>query len=263
MHHAALNVFAKRGLRCVAGLLFAAAAAVVHAGEVSVAVAANFTAPMAQIAADFEKATGHKALLSYGATGKFYAQISNGAPFDVLLSADATTPTKLVQEGKAINGSNFTYAQGRLALWSAKPGVVDAQGDVLKRGQFRFVAIASPSLAPYGAAAMQTLEKMGLRTLIEPKLIVGQSTGQAYTIVASGNAELGFVAVSQIFEAGKLKSGSAWVVPTNLYGAITQDAVLLNRGQHNPAAAALMAYLKSDKAKSVITSFGYGLPGLP
>lgn len=263
MHHAASNVFAKRGLRWVIGSVLAAAAAVVRAGEVSVAVAANFTAPMEQIAADFEKATGHKALLSYGATGKFYAQISKGAPFDVLLSADATTPAKLVREGKAIKGSHFTYARGRLALWSAKPGVVDAQGDVLKRGQFRFVAIASPSLAPYGAAAMQTIEKMGLRTLIEPKLVTGQSIGQAFTMVATGNAELGFVAVSQVFESGKLKSGSAWVVPANLHRAINQDAVLLNRGQPNPAAAALLAYLKSDKAKSVITSFGYGLPGLP
>jgi molybdate transport system substrate-binding protein len=234
-----------------------------RAGEVGIAVAANFTAPMAQIAADFEKTTGHKARLSFGATGRFYAQISNGAPFDVLLAADSATPARLVQEGKAINNSAFTYAQGRLALWSANPRVVDAQGEVLKLGQFRYLAIASPTLAPYGAAAIQTLEKLDLRASVESKLVTGESIGQAFAMVATGNAELGFVAASQVFEGGRLKGGSVWMVPASVYSPITQDAVLLSRGQSNPAATALLAHLKSDKAKAVITSFGYGLPGQP
>jgi molybdate transport system substrate-binding protein len=239
---------------------FMAAAGGAYAGEVSVAVAANFTAPMAQIAADFEKSTGHKAVLSYGATGRFYAQISNGAPFDVLLAADTATPAKLVHQGKATGASNFTYAIGRLALWSAAPGLVDAHGDVLTRGQFRYVAIAAPLLSPYGAAAMQTLDQLGWRAAIEPKLVTGESVGQVFSMVATGNAELGFVALSQIFENGKLKSGSAWVVPDSLHSPIKQNAILLSRGQSNPAAAALLAYLATDKAKAVITSFGYEVP---
>ncbi len=255
-----LKITPTHAVRYVLGLLVAAVVGVVQAGEVSVAVAANFTAPMAQIAADFEKATGHKAVLSYGATGRFYAQISNGAPFDVLVAADAATPAKLVKESKAVSASNFTYATGRLALWSAVPGFVDAQGDVLRRGQFRYVAIAAPLLAPYGAAAMQTLDQLGLRAAIQPKLVTGESVGQAFTMVATGNAELGFVALSQVFENGKLKTGSVWVVPASAHSPITQDAALLNRGQSNPAAVALLAYLKTDKAKAVITSFGYGVP---
>lgn len=263
MHQlASFHTGARRAARNLLGLLMAVAGGV-HAAEVSVAVAANFTAPMARIAADFEKATGHKAVLSYGATGRFYAQISNGAPFDVLLAADAATPAKLVQEGKAVSGSNFTYAIGRLALWSAAPGFVDAQGDVLRRGQFTYVAIAAPLLAPYGAAALQTLEKLGLRAAIEPKFVTGESVGQAFTMVATGNAELGFVALSQVFENGKLKTGSAWVVPASLHSPITQDAALLNRGQSNPAAIALLAYLKTANAKAVITSFGYEAPSRP
>ena len=212
---------------------------------------------MTLLAADFEKASGHKLLLSYGATGRFYAQIGNGAPFDVLLAADVATPQKLVQEGKAVKDSAFTYAQGRLALWSARPQLVDAQGDVLRRGNFRHVAIASPLLAPYGAAAAQTLQQLGLSTAIAPKLVTAESIGQAFTMVASGNAELGFVALSQVLASGQLKSGSLWVVPASLHSPIRQDAVLLQRGLSNPAAAALLVFLKSDRAKAVITSFGY------
>ena len=255
-----LNNAVLRFALCVIGLVTTMAASVSQAEEVRVAVAANFTAPMVQIAADFEKLTGHTAVLSYGATGRFYAQISNGAPFDVLLSADAATPARLVQEGKAVRASNFTYAQGRLALWSAQPGVVDAQGDVLRRGQFRYLAIASPLLAPYGAAAIQTMEQMGLRAAIEPKLVTGESVGQAFNMAATGNAELGFVAASQVFEGGKLKSGSVWLVPANMHTPIKQDAVLLLRGNANPAAVALLAYLKTEKTKAVITSFGYEVP---
>ena len=227
------------------------------AGEVQVAVAANFTAPMQVIAADFEKTTGHQALLAFGATGTFYAQIKNGAPFDVLLAADDNTPARLEAEGGTVAGSRFTYAIGKLVLWSAKPDGVDAQGEVLKRGDFRHLAIAAPKLAPYGAAAVETLEKLGLLSAIEPRFVQGENIAQTYQFIATGNAELGFVALSQVFGDGKLKRGSAWIVPDTLHHPIRQDAVLLSRGKDNAAAIALMDYLKSDAAKAVIGTFGY------
>ena len=227
------------------------------AADVQVAVAANFTAPMKLIAADFEKDTGHKAVLSFGATGKFYAQISNGAPFEVFLSADDETPKKLEQEGAAVSGSRFTYATGKLALWSAQPGLVDGQGEVLKKGGFSKIAIAAPKLAPYGAAAVETMMRLGVMAALEPKLVTGESIGQAFSFVSTGNAELGFIALSQVYEDGKIKSGSGWIVPEALHSPIRQDAVLLARGKDNKAAIALLAFLKTDKAKTVIRSFGY------
>lgn len=244
-------------LRLLPALLAMLASASVLAEEVQVAVAANFTAPMKLIAADFEKDTGHKTVLSFGATGKFYAQITNGAPFDVFLAADTETPAKLEKEGAAVSGSSFTYATGRLVLWSAKPGVVDDKGAALLRGEFKHLAIAAPKLAPYGAAAIETMTKVGLLPSLEPKLVQGESIGQTFSMIASGNAELGFVALSQVFEDGKIKSGSAWVVPTNLHSPIRQDAVLLTRAKNNQAAVQLVAYLKTEKAKNVIRSFGY------
>lgn len=244
-------------LRLLPALLVMLASASVLAEDVQVAVAANFTAPMKLIAADFEKDTGHKTVLSFGATGKFYAQITNGAPFDVFLAADTETPAKLEKEGAAVSGSSFTYATGRLVLWSAKPGVVDDKGAALLRGEFKHLAIAAPKLAPYGAAAIETMTKVGLLPSLEPKLVQGESIGQTFSMIASGNAELGFVALSQVFEDGKIKSGSAWVVPTNLHSPIRQDAVLLTRAKNNQAAVQLVAYLKTEKAKNVIRSFGY------
>ena len=227
------------------------------ADAVQVAIAANFTAPMKLIAADFEKETGHKCVLSFGATGKFYAQITNGAPFEVFLSADDTTPAKLEKEGMAVNGSSFTYATGKLVLWSAKLGAVNLQGDVLKKGDFKTLAIAAPKLAPYGAAAVETLAKLGLTAAVGPKLVTGESIGQAFSFVATGNADLGFVALSQVYENGKIKSGSGWIVPANLHSPIRQNAVLLAKGKNNQAATALLAFLKTEKAKNVIRSFGY------
>jgi molybdate transport system substrate-binding protein len=227
------------------------------AADVQVAVAANFTAPMKRIAADFEKDSGHKAVLSFGATGKFYAQITNGAPFEVFLAADDETPKKLEQAGAAVRGSRFTYATGKLVLWSAQPGVVDAQGDVLRKGGFSKLAIAAPKLAPYGAAAVETMTRLGLMAALAPKLVTGESIGQAFSFVATGNAELGFLALSQLYEDGQLKSGSAWIVPDSLHSPIRQDAVLLTKGKDSPAAIALLAYLKTDKAKAVIRAFGY------
>jgi|GEM_PF-37978 len=230
---------------------------VARAEEVRVAVAANFTAPMRLIAADFEKKSGHQVVLTFGSTGKFYAQITNGAPFHVFLSADEKTPVKLEKEGAAVAGSRFTYATGRLVLWSAKGGVVDDKGDVLKKGNFKNIAIAAPKLAPYGAAAVETMNKLGLAASLEPKLVQGETIGQAFSFVQTGNAELGFVALSQVVETGKIKSGSGWIVPENLHSPIRQDAVLLARGKDNKAAIALLAYLKTDSAKTVIRSFGY------
>lgn len=243
----------------LAGLLSLVLSASALADEVQVAVAANFTAPMKIIAADFEKATGHKAVLSFGATGKFYSQITNGAPFDILLAADDETPKKLDAEKGSVAGSRFTYAIGKLVLWSAKPDVVDAKGDVLTKGNFEHLAIAAPKLAPYGLAAQEALTKLGLYDKLQPKIVTGESIGQTYTFVQTGNAELGFVALSQVYEGGKIKSGSAWIVPAKLHNPIRQDAVILTKGKDNKAAAALMDYLKSEPAKAVIRSYGYDL----
>ncbi|MHB1677710.1 MAG: molybdate ABC transporter substrate-binding protein [Sulfuriferula sp.] len=229
------------------------------ADEIQVAVAANFTAPMKVIASDFEKASGYKTALSFGATGKFYAQIRNGAPFDILLAADDKTPALLEKENLAVPGSRFTYAIGKLALWSARPGYVDAQGNVLKKGSFRHIALANPELAPYGAAAIEVMTKLGLIRTLEPEFVQGEDIAQTYQFVSTGNAELGFVALSQVYEDGKFKSGSGWVVPATLYSPIRQEAALLDKGKGNPAAAALLKYLKSAKAKAIIKAYGYGL----
>lgn len=228
-----------------------------HAAEVSVAVAANFTAPMQKIAAAFEQETGHKAVLAFGSTGKFYAQIRNGAPFQVLLAADDETPARLDKEGLTAPGTRFTYAIGRLVLWSRQSGLVDDKGEILRKGRFERLAIADPRLAPYGAAAVESLTKLGLLPGLQARLVQGESIAQTYQFVASGNAALGFVALSQVTADGRVTEGSAWVVPANLHTAIRQDAVVLSTGKGNPAATALMAYLKGDKARAIIRSSGY------
>ena len=228
------------------------------AAEVSVAVAANFGAPMARLSEAFTAATGHTLRLSTGATGKFYSQIVAGAPFEVLLAADAETPAKLVAQGLAVPGSAFTYAVGRLVLWSPQPGFVDGQGAVLATGRFQHLAIANPKLAPYGLAAVAVLKAKGLDAALAPKLVMGESLAQAYQFVASGNAELGFVALSQVAAPGQALSGSIWRVPGALYPPIRQDAVLLLPGQGSAAATALLTYLKSAPAKALIEAWGYG-----
>lgn len=238
----------------LAGLALLAQA---QAAEVKVAVAANFTAPMQKIAQAFEQETGHKALLSFGGTGSFYAQIRNGAPFQVLLAADDETPLKLEQEGLAVAGSRFTYATGRLVLWSRQPGLVDDQGELLRSGRFQRLALANPKLAPYGSAAIETLTRLGLLEALRPRLVQGDNIGQTYQFVATENAQLGFVALSQVQTAGRIAQGSAWIVPASLHQPIKQDAVLLRAGQGNPAASALLAFLKGEKARAVIRSFGY------
>ena len=223
------------------------------------AVAANFTAPMKVIAQDFARESGHKVTLAFGSTGQFYAQIRNGAPFAILLAADDETPIKLEKEALAVAGSRFTYATGRLVVWSKKPGFVDAQGEILRRGPFKKIAMANPKLSPYGAAALDTLNKMGLRERIAPQIVEGANITQAFQFVASENAQLGFIALSQVYENGTIREGSAWVVPSSMHAPIQQDAILLNPGKGQAAAAALLRYLQSDQAKAVIRSFGYAL----
>ena len=229
------------------------------ADEVQVAVAANFTAPMQQIAAQFERDTGHKATLAFGATGKFYAQIINGAPFEILLSADDETPAKLEKDGQGVAGSRFTYAIGTLVLWSANPTLVDAKGEILKTGDFKHLALANPKTASYGTAAVEAMSKLGLFSTLQPRIVQGENIAQTHQFILTGNAELGFVALSQVFKDGKITGGSAWIVPANLYQQIQQDAVLLAKGKDKPAASALLAYLKGDKAKTIIKSYGYAL----
>ncbi|MBN8510374.1 MAG: molybdate ABC transporter substrate-binding protein [Burkholderiales bacterium] len=247
--------------RPISGAVLLAASALVagwaQAAEVRVAAAANFAVPLERIGAAFAAVTGHTLKVSAGATGKFHSQIVAGAPFEVLLAADAGTPERLIAEGHAVPGTRFTYAIGRLVLWSAQPGRVDDQGAVLRSGRFEHLAIANPKTAPYGAAAIEVLQALGLDGALAPKLVTGESIAQAFQFVATGNAELGFVALSQVI-AGASPGGSRWVVPQDLHAPIRQDAVLLRAGAGNPAATAFLVYLKSPAAQQVIRSFGYG-----
>ncbi len=246
--------------RRIAGLIMLwAAMGCVQAAEVKVAVAANFAAPMQKLAAAFAQDTGHRTVLTFGATGKFYAQIKNGAPFEVLLAADDKTPALLQREGQALLGTSFTYAVGRLVLWSRQPGLVDERGAVLRSGGFKHLALANPKLAPYGAAAVEVLNGLGLTAALTPRFVQGESIAQAYQFAATGNAELGFVALSQVWADGQLKEGSAWIVPAHLHTPLRQDGVILKPGQGQPAAAALVNYLGGEKARAIIRSFGYDL----
>jgi molybdate transport system substrate-binding protein len=230
------------------------------ADEAQMAVAANFSAPAKQLAAQFEKATGHRLALSSGSTGKFYAQISNGAPFDVLLAADSETPRRMEQEKLAVSGSRFTYALGKLVLWSPREGVVDDRGEVLRTGTFRRLSLANPRLAPYGAAAQEAMERLGAWATLQDRLVMGENIAQAFQFVASGNAELGFVAYSQVREPGKPLAGSFWLVPQSLYAPLRQDAVLLAHGASNAAAREFLAFLRSAPALELIRGYGYELP---
>ena len=244
----------RRLLTLTAALALSAAA---QAEVVQIAVAANFTAPARALAEIFARTTGHEAKLSFGATGAFYTQIKNGAPFDILLAADDERPIRLETEGDTVPCSRFTYAIGQLVLWSAKPGLVDGEGAVLKGGNFNKIAIANPKLAPYGAAAVETMDKLGLAAALTPKLVTGESIGQTYNFIATGNAELGFVALAQVLDGGKLKSGSMWVVPAKYHAPIIQDAVILKRAAANPAAKAWMALMRSPNTQDFIRSYGY------
>jgi molybdate transport system substrate-binding protein len=238
-------------------LLLALAGVAAQAAQVQVAVAANMAAPMKQIAADFARATGHEAVVALGSTGKFYAQIRAGAPFEVLLAADDETPAKLEQEGLGVRGTRFTYATGQLVLWSAEPGVVDPEGQVLKKPPTGKLAVADPKLAPYGFAAMETLSNLGVATAWTPNIVQGENIGQAFQFAATGNARMGFVALAQVMADGHITKGSAWIVPASLHTALKQDAIVLKPGQGNPAATALMEYLRSDAARATLRGYGY------
>ncbi len=243
---------------CLMSLLLMTPAA--NAGEVSVAVAANFAGPMQKIAAEFHKHTGHTVKLAFGSSGKFYAQIKEGAPFDVFLAADVKNPKTLEDEGLAVSGTRFVYALGKLVLWSAQPGYVDAKGAVLRKGGYNKLAYADPKLAPYGLAAKEVLEALGLWNTVQPRLVTGENIAQTFQFAATGNAELAFVALSQVMKDGSVTEGSYWLVPSHMYNPIEQSAVLLSGAKDKAAAQALLDYLKGDKAKAVIRSYGYGLP---
>jgi molybdate transport system substrate-binding protein len=228
-----------------------------NADEINVAVASNFTATMNDISIAFKNKTGHKLILSFGASGKFFAQIKNGAPFQVFFSADQEKPQVLIKDGLAVPGTEFSYAIGRLALWSAKPGFVDPEADVLQQGNFKKLAIANPLHAPYGEAALEVLQHLGLAEKLQPRLVLGENIAQTYQFVETGNAELGFVALSQITNKSGINQGSAWIVPAELHTPIRQDAVLLKAGVDNTAALELLKFMRDAQAKSIIASYGY------
>lgn len=227
------------------------------AAQTNVAVAANFTEAAKEIAAAFKASTGHEAVLSFGATGQFYTQITQGAPFQVLLSADDARPKKLVDDGLAVPGSNFTYAIGKLVLWSKTPGLVKGEA-TLTAASFAKLSICNPAAAPYGAAAIETMKSLKVLEALQPKLVEGATITQAYQFVETGNAELGFVALSQL--AGP-ETGSRWVVPQELYSPIRQDAVLLKTGASNEAATGFVAFLRSPEARAIIQKYGYVIEG--
>ncbi len=246
--------------RIILAISLAALSAIVQAETTLVAVAANFTKPMTEIVEAFEKASGHSAKLSFGSSGKFVAQFENGAPFEVFLSADDKSPLKLEQSGLTVVGTRFTYAIGKLVLWSGNSGYVDEQGQILSKGDFKHLALADPKLAPYGSAAVEFLKKQGLLEKLQPLFVQGENIAQTHQFISTGNAELGFVALSQVIENGKISSGSGWIVPESLHSPILQDAVLLKNGADNPAALALLAFLKTPPALAIIEKYGYALP---
>jgi len=228
-----------------------------YAEEAQIAVAANFTAPMKAIIELFEEDTDHEVKASYGSTGKLYAQIKNGAPFEALLAADQKRPELLAEEGVGVPGSRFTYAIGTLVLWSADAEKVEDGPTLLESGDFNKLSIANPKLAPYGEAAVETLEALGLKAAVEPKLVMGENIAQTYQFVDTGNADIGFVALSQVMKDGEIVKGSGWIVPSEKHAPISQDALILNSGKDNPAVAELFAYLRGEKARAIIHDFGY------
>lgn len=252
----------KRELLKLCSIVLLALARPALADEVQVAVAANFMAPMKAIVTDFEKDTGHKTVVAFGTVGKFYAQLHNGAPFEVLVAADEETPGKLVKDGLALDDTRSVYAIGKLVLWSAKPGLVQTGDAALKKGNFEHLALANPKLAVYGAAAIEVMKRLGVLPSLESRFVLAENITQAYMFVSTGTAELGFVAYSQVVgkDGSGFASGSAWMVPQELYSPIRQEVIVLTKGKTNPAASALARYLQSPKAKAIIRAYGYELP---
>jgi molybdate transport system substrate-binding protein len=250
----------RKCVRCFFTFLAAVAPAGVWGAEATIAVATNFAAAAASLEPEFERLTGHTVTLTVGSTGKLYAQVRHGAPFDVFLAADQAHPELLERENLAVAGSRFTYAVGGLALWSADPTLLtEGAAAVLRGPKVRHLAIANPDLAPYGRAARQVLERLGLWREIEPRIVMGQDVGATYAMVATGNAEAGFVALSSLLSAQDQPPGSRWDVPAELYDPIRQDAVQLVRGAGNPAAAAFLQFLRSPTARGTIARSGYAV----
>lgn len=241
----------------LAGLLTVLTAHPAQADDIHIAAAANFATPLRALTEDFRKRSGHNLLVSPEATGKLYAQIKNGAPFDVFLSADQTTPTRLGEEGNAVKSSQFTYGIGKLVLWSSNPATVDAKGEVLKSSLAKHMAIANPKTAPYGAAAVSVMESLGVYSSWQARLVQGENIAQTFQFVSTGNAELGFIAFSQVIKDGKIGIGSGWIVDGKLHAPLKQDVILLNTGKDKPGASAFLTYLKSNAAKTIINSYGY------
>jgi len=243
------------------GIAFLLSIASVSADELHIAVAANFTKPVKQLKQLFMERTGHSVIVSFGSTGQLYAQIKHGAPFEVFLAADMKRPKQLIREGNAVAGSLLTYAIGKLVLWSARTGFVDSNGKILSSGKFQYLAIAHPKMAPYGTAAKQVLDKLGLWQTLQGKIVRGNNANQAYQFTATGNAELGFIAFSHYQEAIQKNSrGSHWQVPATFYDPIQQGAVLLKTGENQPAAKAFITFLRSASAQQMIKELGYVVP---
>ena len=241
-------------------LCFQTFSASASAEEVRVAVATNFLATAKEIISHFEQDTAHVAVLSSGSSGKLYVQIKNGAPFDVFFSADVERPALLEEEGFAVRGSRFTYAVGRLTLWSADPDLIDKNGKaVLSDGTFERLALANPKTAPYGTAAQNTLQALGFWGHVKDRIVQGENIGQTFQFVFSTNAELGFVALSQVLNGKINGAGSRWDVPEGLHDPLRQQAVLLVNGQGNDAARAFLSYVKGPTALTIIQRFGYGV----
>jgi len=239
-------------------LALAISPAIACAEEIRVATASNFRTAMSQLAGEFEKKSGHSVIPVFGSTGKHYAQIINGAPFDAFFAADARRPELLDQSGISVPGSRFTYAMGKLVLWSPRANYVDVSGGVLKQGEFRYLALANPELAPYGAAARDVLEALGLWDDLSRRMVLGENVGQAFLFVRSGNAELGFIAASQLVGSNPAPvEGSLWEVPENLYRPIGQQAVLLS---DTKACRAFMTFIRSEEAARIIRDNGYTNP---
>lgn len=232
-------------------------AANAQAEQISVAVASNFNVAMREIVQRFEQETGHQVVLSFASSGKIFAQIQHGAPFNVFFSADQVIPTKLVDLGLAVAGSQFTYAVGSLVLWSKDSTLIDEEAKALRELQFNRLAIANPKLAPYGAAAVDVLANLQLVEQTRPRWVRGENINQTFQFVMSGNADMGFIALSQVMKNNRIEMGSAWIIPSNLYQPIRQDAVLLKNGSNSPAAKALLQFMKSESALEIIRSFGY------
>lgn len=242
-----------RLLSPVLGLFAALLCGSAPAAEVSVAVAANFTRPAEELAAAFTAATGDTVAFSFGATGGLYAQVTQGAPFQVFLAADHQHPALAVAEGLGVDGTVFTYAVGKVVLYSPNLDLTDGEA-VLRAGAFQHIAIADPRTAPYGAAAAEAIEKLGLTDALAPRQVTGANISQTLQFVESANAELGFVALSQVIDR---PAPQVWPVPAALYAPIRQDAVLLRAGENDPAAMAFLAFLRSGEGRAIIARYGY------